>query len=145
MRVLDAAIYAKLTGDTGGGGVNTLSNGGIYQLNAKQAAPFNFTVFQELLDTPDYAFSALSADHVFYQIKHVCVDDANNTTISGPVAAGTLADRTRVLLTDPTLNVTGKTMLYCRFNRSIPTYSEWDATGSKFIYHKGGIYEIWLA
>lgn len=138
-------MYSKLTGDSGAGGVNTLSNGGIFQGTAPQETSFNYTVFQELLDTPLYTFNALAADHFFYQIKHLAVNDANSTTISGPFAAGALADRTRVLLMDPVLNVSGKTVLYCRFIRSIPFYSEWDETNDRDIFHKGGIYELWLS
>lgn len=126
---------ASLVGTDGDG------NKQIYQLIAGRTANFPYVIYQELLDTAAYTFTALSADHVFYQIKALAVD-ANS---SGPVIAGQIADRLRVLLTDPVLNVSGKTVLYCRFIRSIPAYAERDEAGDRYIYHRGGVYELWIA
>lgn len=141
MNALDIAIYSNLTGDTGAGGVNTLATGGIHQLKAPQTAGLPRVHFQELLDSPLYSFAALSADHFFYQFKALAAD----TTVEGATLAGTIAERMRSILSDPTMTVTGKTLLYCRFERSIPPYAEWDEANGRDIYHKGFIAEIWLA
>lgn len=146
MEVLNKSLFAKLSGDGGAGGVGTLSNGGIHQLVAPEGTVFNYTVFQRLLRTPDYAFgNAVAAGHFFYQIKHYTVNKANSTTINGPEAAGAMADRTVVLLTNPSLTVTGQTVLSCRFDRSIPDGAEWDDAAKRFVYSKGGLFEVWLA
>lgn len=141
MNVLDAALQTKLDADSGAAGVATLATGGIYQLAAPQGSEVPFVVFQELLDTPEYSFTQLVSDRVMYQIKAL----AKDANVSGQYEAGRIMDRVRELLTDPTLNVSGKTTLYCRFNRSIPQYSELDSSDGEFIYHKGAIFELWLA
>ena len=142
MNALEISLYSKLTGDTGPGGVNTLATGGIHQLIAPQTAGLPRVHFQQLLDTAAYSFSALSADHFFYQFKALAAD---TPTDEGATLAGTIAERMRTVLFDPTMTVTGKTLLYCRFERSIPAFAEWDDTGSRHIFHKGFIAEIWLA
>lgn len=267
MNTLDLALVLKMRADTGAGGLNTLSADGIWQLNAPETittgtppntttyAPRIYTVFQELLDTPGYAFgNVVTHDSVFYQIKHCAVDDPNT---AGQVVSGSMADRCRTLLTNPrqvetatvteavpgtltagnatvivtalgmtsspktisvalatndteavvagkiraalaanadvsaffdvlgsgtsvvltakvyaandttmnisiadgtcvgliaaptsvntALNVSGRVVLSCRFNRSIPAMKEYDDAGKRFIYSKGGIYEVWLA
>lgn len=146
MNALDQALYSVMSGDTGTGKLATLSNGGIWQILAPENTAFNYTVFQEVLDTPSWAFgNALTHDSVFYQIKHYSVDEANNTTTPGPDAAGAMADRARVLLTNPSLSVSGKTVLCCRFNRGVPAMREFDEANNRFVYSKGSIFEVWLA
>lgn len=146
MEVLNKALYAAMTGDTGTGKLGTLSNGGIFQLVAPETAVMNYTVFQRILRASEYSFgNATTAGHFFYQIKHYAVNGANNTAINGPAAAGAMADRAAVLLTNPTLSVTGQTVVSCRFDRSIPDGTEWDDAGKRWIYSKGGIFEVWLA
>lgn len=141
MNALDAAIYTKLTGDTGAGGVNALATGGIHQLIATGTLGFPRVHYQELLNTGIYSFNTLSADHCYYQFTAFAVDGQ----VGGAVLAGTIAERIRTLLTDPSMAVTGKTLIYCRFERSIPARAELDLDGSRHIYSKGGIYEVWLA
>jgi len=140
MEALYIGLLTKLNADTGAGGVKTLSTGGIFQLTAKDATP-PYTVFQELLDLPGYSFTALQFDSVAIQIKHFAVD-ANT---AGADLAGQLADRCRILLLDPILTVSGKSVLYCRFIRSVPPMAEYDEAAKRFIYSKGGMFEIWLA
>ena len=135
-----------MVADTGAGGVATLSNGGIFQLTAPENTPFNYTVFQRLLRTPRYAGgNTEAAKELFYQITHYSVDGANNSTKSGQEVAGLMADRTVVLLTNPTLNVTGQTVLSCRFDRSIPDAAVREDGSGRWIYSKGAIFEVWLA
>lgn len=146
MESLNKALYAAMTGDTGTGKLATLSNGGFHQLVAPEGAVFNYTVFQRLLRTPEYAFqNTVAAGHFFYQIKHYAINKANSTAINGPEAAGLMADRCVALLTNPSLSVSGQTVLSCRFDRSIPDGAEWDDAAKRWIYSKGGIFELWLA
>jgi hypothetical protein len=145
MNSLDAALKAAMVADTGSGKLASLSNGGFHQLVAPKGTPFNYTVFQRLTRDQIYAFGNVAvANHFFYQIKHYAVDGANNTTKSGQEVAGAMADRAAVWLTNPSLSVTGQTVLGCRFDRAIPDSTE-EHKQYHFIYGKGGIYEIWLA
>ncbi len=135
---IDAALYTALTEDTDPGGVNNADTGatsGIHNRVAPQSAGFPRIEFRELVVTPEYTFRELAADHVFYQIKVLATDSVS----SGDSIAQNLNERLRVLLTDNDLSLG---LLYCRFERSIPPYEEWD--GKKWIYHNGGIYELWL-
>jgi len=146
MNALDSALKAAMAADSGSGQLATLSNGGIFQLVAPPNTAFNYTVFQKLLRQPTYGFGNSSrAGHFFYQIKHFSVDGANNTTKSGQEAAGLMADRAVVLLTNPSLSVSGQTVISCRFDRSIPDFAERDEANDRFVYSKGGIYEVWLS
>jgi hypothetical protein len=146
MNVLDSALKAAMVADTGTGKLAALSNGGFHQGKAPRGTAFNYTVFTRLLRSPVYAFGNVErAKHFFYQIVHFSVDGANNTTTSGQEAAGLMADRAVVYLTNPSLNVSGQTVLSCRFDRSIPDGDEWDEANDRLIYSKGGIYEVWLS
>jgi hypothetical protein len=130
--------------DTGAGGVNNSSTGatgGFHQLVAPQLATFPRFHFQEILDTALYSFTNLISDHCYYQLTAFAVDGNEE----GVVTAGRLAERARVLLKDPAMSVSGKTLLYSRFDRSIPARAEWDNGGNRFIYSKGFYLELWLA
>lgn len=143
MNALDTAIYSLMTADTGTDGVNnatTGATGGFHQLIAPQAATFPRIHWQEILDTAHYTFRNLSADHCYYQFTVFAVD---SPTEEGVTCAGRLAERLRVLLTDPSMTVSGKTLLYSRFDRSIPARAELEL--SRFIYAKGFYLEMWLA
>jgi hypothetical protein len=146
VNALDVALKAKMVADTGGAGVNTLASGGIYQAVAPRniaGVPVGFprVYFQQIHGTPLYTFNLLVASHFVYQIKALAID-ANT---EGAFAAGQIDERIQTLLTDPTMTVTGKALLYCRFLQAIPPIYEWDEAISGNIYHKGGYYEVWLA
>ena len=144
MNALDVAITSKLIGDVEAGGVNhptTGATGGFHQGTAPQTATFPRLHFQELIDTALYSFSALQADHVFYQFNWFAVDGNEE----GVTVAGRLAERARTLFTDPSMSVTGKTLLYSRFERSIPQGFDWDDTNNRYVYSKGFILEVWLS
>jgi len=148
LNALNDSIYSLMTADTIVGGVNnatTGATGGFHQLIAPQNAGFPRVHFQEILDTGVYSFQNLSADHCYYQFTVYAVDSPIGTE-TGTATAGRLAERLRVLLTDPSMSVTGKTLLYSRFDRSIPPQAEWDDFGGgRFIYSKGFYLELWLA
>ena len=143
MNALDAAILTRLKADAGTGNLVALSNGGFFQLVAPEGTPFNYTIFQCLVELPEYNFGNLEAYRdAPYQVRHYSVDGANNTTKSGQEVAGLMDDRCRFWLTNAPLNVSGKTLLCCRFDRSIPLQPEWDEAGRRWIIGKGSIYKI---
>ena len=133
---LDIAIQSLLTGDTGAGGVNTLATGGIHQLTAPLSAGLPRVIFQEILVTPAYSFSTLNSDAVYYQLKALAADTPTDQGVS---MAATIAERMRTILFNTILNGS----IYCRMQRSIPAFSEWDTVNSRHIYHKGFVVQIW--
>ena len=144
MNALDIAITSTLNADTGAGGVNNASTGatgGFHQLIAPANATFPRIHFQELVTSALYSFQTLSADHCYYQFTSFAVDGNEE----GVTVAGALAERARTILTDPTMSVSGKTLLYSRFERSLPARADWDDVIKKHIYSKGFILELWLA
>lgn len=142
MNALDAALYSALSGDSGAGGVAALATGGIFQVDVPQHALTPYVIFQEAQDTPGYAFgNVLKYDHVFYVVRGFAVD-ANE---DGVQTVGKIADRLKVLLTNPSLSVSGKTLLSARFDRSLPPTKEWDPANKRFIYGRGIICEIWVS
>ncbi len=146
MNALDLAILSAMAADTGTGKLATLSNGGIFQLVAPEGTPFNYTLFQCLVELPEYNFGNVEVYRdAPYQVRHYSVDGANNSTKSGQEVAGLMDDRCRVVLTNAALNVSGKTLLLCRFDRSIPLRPEWDESGKRWIIGKGSIYRIGVA
>jgi len=141
---LDQALYSTLTADTGAGGVNnatTGATGGFHNPVAPQAAGFPRMHFIELTSTALYSLRNLLADHCYYQISAFAVDGQSE----GVATAKSLIERAKVLLTDPSMTVTGKTLLFCRYERIIPTPPEWDAANNKYIHSQGMILEVWLA
>ena len=141
MNVLDTALKTKLDADTGAGGVANLATGGIFQLDAPQKTVPPYLIFQEANDTPGYTFGNLLAfDHVYYVLRAFAV----NANEDGPQTAGKIADRLKVLLTNPSLAVSGKTVLSCRFDRSYPPLKEFDSANNRFIYSRGVLIETWL-
>jgi hypothetical protein len=140
---LEKAIYSKLSGDNGAGGVATLSTGGIHQLFGTQGGSFPKTIFQELTFIHNYTFTARAFIKGFYQFKAMAIDPVN-TTDQGVSLAGAIVDRIVTLLTDPGFTVTGSSLLYCRPTHSLPPSVEWDKENGRSIYHKGIICEMWL-
>ena len=141
MNALDAALYTVLNADTGAGGVKTIATGGIFQLDAPQKTVPPYLIFQEANDTPGYTFGNLLVfDHVYYMLRAFAV----NANEDGPQTAGKIADRLKVLLTNPSLTVTGKAVLSCRFDRSYPPLKEFDSANNRFIYSRGVLIEAWL-
>jgi len=143
MNASDLAIDTALKADTGAGKLVALSNGGFYQKVAPETTPFNYTIYECLLELPDYAFGNVEMYRdAPYQIRHYSVDGANNTTKSGQEMSGAMDDRCRVVLHNATLSVSGKTLLFSRFERSIPLRPEWDESGKRWIIGKGSMYRI---
>lgn len=141
---LNAAIYSKLTADTGTGGVNHSTAGalgGFHQGVAPPDATLPRIHFQKLTGTPEYSFQNVSARNMYYQFTAFAVDGNEE----GATTAGRLAERAQALFTDPALTVTGSTVIHARPIREIPDGFEQNETDSKTIYSKGFILELWLA
>lgn len=145
---LDIAFYTRLTGDAGTGGINhpvTGATGGFHnpvapQIVGGQPVGFPRVHFSELVTTAMYAFANLSANHVYYQFTTFAVDGQSG----GVTITKTLSERIRTLLTDPSMSVTGSTLLHCRFIRTNPLVAERDETKDRFIYSQGIIVEAYL-
>jgi hypothetical protein len=140
---IDTALKAVFDADTGAGGVNHATTGataGFHQSIAPQGTGLPRVEYHELLTTPEYTFRSRVADHSFYQIKALAAD---TPTGAGPTIAGNLSERMQVLLKDNSLGL-GSTTLYCRVERTIPPFPEWDDINHRYIYHKGFICELWL-
>jgi len=142
MNALDIGLRAALVADSGTGGVAALATGGIHQQDAPEKTVEPYVIFQEASNDPTYAFgNALQADHFFYLIRAVAAD-ANE---SGPVTVAKIADRLKTLLTNPSLSVSGKTLLSCRFDRSYPPLRERDEVNQRNVYVRGILAELWVA
>jgi hypothetical protein len=140
---IDTALNTTLLADTGAGGVNHATTGataGFHQSIAPQGTGLPRVEYHELPTFPLYTFDALVASHAFYQIKALAAD---TPTGDGPTIAGNLSERMQVLLMDNSLGL-GSTTLYCRVERTIPPFPEWDDINHRYIYHKGFICELWL-
>lgn len=137
-------MYSKLIADSGAGGVALLATGGIYNGRALDAVP-DYVVFEELIDNPAYGFgNSLQYDYVPYVIRAFAVDGANGGS-SGKTKAGVIVDRLRVLLLNPALTITGKTLQCCRMLRTTNPTDEWDESNRRYVYGRGGIFDIWVS
>ena len=149
MNVLAAGLMTLLSADTGAGGVATIvgtdgdGNKQIYQSKASQKAIPPYVLIREPSDFPQYAFgNSNQADHVFYLVQGFAAD---SPTASGPATAGTLADRIRALCLNPSLTVSGKTVVSCAPLQTTTPLEEWDDTNSRWIYSRGWLIDIWVA
>lgn len=159
MNAIDKAIKDYIEADTEAGGMNEPESGavgGVHQGVAPQNTPYPRYHFAEIDDIGVYSFSKLVADHCYYSLTALARDDVVVHEESGQpeeregvFTAGRLIERARTKFTDPfgaqPLAVAGKTLLYCRFMRSLVPTFEKDSTGDSYIYSKGMILEIWLA
>lgn len=147
MNVLDVGLAAVLEADTGAGGVATLVGVDqnnlkkIYQLDAPQKVTPPYVLWQEVHDLPGYAFgNTLKFDHAFYMLRAFAVD-ANT---SGPSQVSVIADRLKTLLTNPSLSVSGGTVMSARFDRSYPPLKERDNASNRYVYSRGILCEVWV-
>lgn len=131
----DAALIALIGTDTDG-------NKKTYQGKTPQGVVPPYLIWQEASDFPGYAFgNTLRYDHTFYMFRAFAVD-ANT---SGASQAGAIADRLKVLLTNPSLTVSGKSVLSARFDRSYPPTEEFDSANNRHIWGRGVLIEVWVA
>jgi hypothetical protein len=155
MNALDAAIVAFIEADDDTDGMSEPevgAVGGVHQGVAPQGTPFPRYVFSEVDDLPAYSFAGLVADHMLYQLTVQAQDDivvqgeSQATEREGVFTAGRLIERARTKFTDPDgLIISGKTIMYCRFQRNtVPQFTK-DANQDRYIYSKGLLLELWLA
>lgn len=149
MNALDAALVAFIEADDDPDGMNEPENGaagGVHQGVAPQGTLYPRFVFSEVDDLPAYSFAGLVADHLLYQLTVQAVDDPVNGGREGVFTAGRLVERARTKFTDPDgLTISGKTIMYCRFQRNtVPQFTK-DSTQDRYIYSKGLLLELWLA
>jgi hypothetical protein len=141
MNAVNTALFARMDGDNGAGGVKTLSTGGIHYGRAPQTKSPPYVIFQKQTGTPSYTFTQRAADNMLYLAKGVAVDSANE---GGRKIAGTIAERIDAVLTDYALPVAGKTLLYLRKVSDVE-YIENDPETKQAIYHVGGLFRIEVA
>src|SRR5882757_3909541 len=97
---------------------------------AIQGSLYPRTVFQRLPFVHGYSFSSRQYIHGFYQFKGLAIDPIN-TTDEGVTLTAKIVDRLIALLTDPSITVSGSTLLQCRPDREIPLMNEWDAPNKR--------------
>lgn len=93
-------LYAALTGDSGAGGVNTLTGGRIYHLQAAQNAAFPLVTFQRVTDVPESRFGDDFLDSE-YQV------DAWGDIVNGAAPVQTIVARVGTLLDRTAVSCTG--------------------------------------
>ena len=135
------AIYGKLAADTtltamlGTPAPGYAQN--IYYQRAPSKAGFPYVIFQKQASTPRYALGGRAYDNDIWLIKGVVRSD--------PKTAGTadvvdnIASRLDALLTDSTLSISGKTLLYLRRDSDVD-YPE-DADGVVYL-HSGSTFRL---
>jgi hypothetical protein len=112
MNAVKVALYARLSGDSGTGGVAALATGGIYDLQGKQDASLPFVTFQKWTPLPTrWTFGVKVSDDALYLIKAYAADAKT---------AGQITERAESILNDYALSVSGKTLMYLRKDSDMP-------------------------
>jgi hypothetical protein len=133
------ALYGKMAGDT------TLTNllgtaasgytRAIYYQLAPQGADEPYVIFQQQAGTPRYTFGERAYDNDLWLVKAV-----DENIDADPV--DTIASRLDALLTDGTINISGRVQLYLRRESDI-SYAE-VADGVRYL-HTGALYRLMYA
>lgn len=97
---LDAAIYAKLSGDNGAGGVATLATGGIFNTEAAPRAGLPLVLFN-VNDDPTVQFFAGDTIDATFSVEVVEDKELGATTLTA------IVDRARALLNNQNLTISG--------------------------------------
>jgi len=129
---IDTALYAILNGDAT---LGTLVSG-VYKGVATQGAAYPFILFQLIRSGDRYTFTQRVSTEHQYQVK--CVAEGYSDAI-----AQTAMARVDALLTDQSLDVTGKTLWVMR-----RTSEFYFAEGGEFgvmYQHRGGEWKIEVA
>lgn len=95
------AIYTKLTGDNGAGGVATLATGGIYETLAKQNSTMPYVVFAVIDDPPTDYFNGTNDVDTRFQV------DIYGKRNLGAGVVRAIADRCYALMHEQSITVTG--------------------------------------
>lgn len=130
MHSVDTALYARLTGDTGAGGVMTKATG-VYRHVAPAGAVLPFVIFAKQTEQDDYSQSGKRVRDLTYLVKAVDDPNANN--------GGAIDERIDSILTDHVLTVSGATNDYLRRVSGVDYVEVVDG----IVYrHCGGLYEL---
>lgn len=136
MRVVDTALYTRLSSDLGTAGtLGTLGITGIYRHQAPQGSVEPYVVFQQQAGTDSYNFRARDARSLVYLIKAVDIGPSG-------LRAGQAAERIDALLTDYGLSITGFKTLRVRRESDVE-YTEID--NGKTYQHIGALFRVDIA
>lgn len=129
MNAVDAALWAKLTGDAT---LMGLATGGVYHRVAPAGTSTPFVVFNLQDGESSYTQGRLATRDLVYLVKGI------DEGLSGKVA-GQIDERVNVLLTDVMLTVAGWTNIYLRRSSDV----EYIEVADGVVYqHVGGLYDV---
>jgi hypothetical protein len=141
MNAVEIGLFNKLNGDNGAGGVRTLSTGGIYHVTPNQRAGFPKTVFgQYTPNIPEYTLSTKAVDHTQYYVTPYAVDTASTT---GVEVTAQISERSEDLLTDGSITVSGKTVIYLRMIMRMPVLPNFDGDRGIWVFSRPTIFETY--
>lgn len=134
---IDAAVLAKLAGDTGAGGLMTLMTDGVWW----DEAPPDKTKFVVVSLSANEDHHDMRVGRAIemgtYMVKAVSRDTAGT-------AVKAAAARIDTLLEGTTLTVTGYTFMTMKRAERI-RYTEVDENTDLRWQHRGGLYELWVS
>jgi hypothetical protein len=115
---VESAIHAKLTGDTGPGGLVALCTNGMWQGAPPEGQPTPFLNWQMLGSRPtEYTLTQKAVDDFLAQF-YAWAEDTD--TAEGVETARGIIDRLETVVTDAALSVSGRALLYCRKVADLP-------------------------
>jgi hypothetical protein len=136
---VETAIQAKLTADSGAGGVATLCTSGIHQGAPPEGTTPPYLNWQLIGGRPtEHTFTVKVADDLFVQF-YAWAEDTD--TAEGIATVRTIIDRVETILFDAALSVSGRTLLYCRKYMDLPDRFE-TLEGGQHRYGKGQQWRI---
>lgn len=130
MKVLEKALYAKLSGDAT---LSSLAPGGVWRSIAPSGISGVVVVFQQASATDTYALSQRATTTSSYIVKAIAPGES-------ALPAWNAADRIEALLTDQTLSLDSGNTLSIRRDTIL---SQTETDGGEMYQHAGGIYIIW--
>lgn len=130
MNAIDAAIYARLSGDAT---LTTLAPGGVWRNLAPTGTTGVIVVFTPVSANDAYTLGQRATTEHTYLVKAVAPGESNNP-------ASDAAARIDALLTDATITLAAGRVLSIR-RSEIVTMTEND--GGEMYQHAGGYYIIW--
>jgi len=134
-------MYAKFTGDSGAGGVATLTGSRVYHEIVPQGTAFPYLFFNKVIGAPWYVFGNSAAhSNYLYGVQAFAKD---TSTASGSEVAQTIIDRVEVLFRNAAL--TGLTVINSRKDSDQPDITEIDPTDNERIFRRGCYLRIELA
>jgi hypothetical protein len=133
VNAVEAALYSKLTGDGTLVGLLAAGTASVHAYRAPENSVSPLVVFSEQADTPGYTFRARAWENLLYLVKGVVEEYSMKT-------AGQIAERLDALLSDGTLSISGRSLLYLRRETGV-RYSE--QSDGKTYYHAGGVFRVW--